>query len=138
MNYMRPWLAAAIIALVIVVGFIVSVPHTRVDLPRPPFSSASPPSAPPVTLRDSFKKGVHTITGSVEVSTACTTVSATATLERGAAEPERIQVALAIPTDTSVCLRLPTRVSFETIITAPAELPITVTINGSSATTTSS
>jgi len=135
---MRLWLAAAIIALVIAVGFFISVPHTRVDLPRPSSTSASPLSVLSVTLRDSFKKDVHTITGSVETPTACTTVSAAATLENGATGLEYIQVALVMPADTSVCLRLPTRVSFETAIAAPAGLPITVTVNGSPATTTPS
>ena len=138
MIHTRLWLSAAIIALVIVVSFVLSVPHTRRDPPRAPSLSATASSSPIVTLRDSYRKGVHTITGSIEAPNACTTVTALATLASGGSSPEHIQVALSMPKDIGVCLALPTRITFSTTLAAPADLPLTVTVNGAQATTTTS
>ncbi len=136
MSHTRLWIAATIIAFLIVVSFVFSVPHTR-DIVREP----APPSAttvPLVTLRDAFKKGLHTIIGSVEAPNACTIVTAQANLQGDASSTQSIQVALSMPVDTNVCLQLPTHMNFSTTITAPAQIPITATVNGSAATTTSS
>lgn len=136
MNHTRLWIAAGIIAFIIIAGFVFSVPHVR-DVARAPVPQAAP-IVPTVTLRDTFKKGVHTITGSLETPDACTLVTATTTLEGNASSTESILLALSMPEDTGVCLQLPTRVDFSTTIIAPALLPITATVNGSVASTTSS
>lgn len=124
----RLWIAAAIIALLVVTGFALSVPHTR-DIQEAPTASA-PASVPLVTLRDTFKKGVHTITGSLPVPNACIAVSAEAT-----STAEGILIDISAPSDEGVCLQLPTTVSFQTTLAAPAHLPFTVRVNGSVATT---
>lgn len=134
---MRLWAAAGIIALVVVVGFALSVPHTR-DLENPSAAKSVQQVIPPVVLHDSFKKGVHTITGSVEVPNACTNVTAAASLINDASHTQVIQVALSIPFDSDVCLELPTSVSFSTTLAAPADLPFTATVNGQPATSTRS
>jgi len=136
MSHTRLWIAATIIAFLIVVSFVFSVPHTR-DVVRES-APQSVTTVPLVTLRDVFKKGLHTITGSVEAPNACSIVTAQANLQGDASSTQSIQIALSMPVDTNVCLQLPTRMNFSTTITAPAQIPITATVNGLVATTTSS
>jgi hypothetical protein len=42
-----------------------------------------------------------------------------------------------MPSDSGICLQVPTRISFHTTVSAPANLPISATVNGSLASTTS-
>ena len=137
MNHMRLWASAAIIALVILVAFALSVPHTR-NVGEKFSPPAETTSVPPVTLHDSFKKGVHTITGSVEAPNACAAVSVSAALAGSASSTQSIVVAISLQSDSGVCLQLPTQMNFQATLPAPASLPITVTVNGSPATTTPS
>lgn len=137
MKYSRLWLAASIIAFVVVVGFVLSVPHTR-DVGKTEQSQSNAASAPVVSLRDLFKKGVHTITGTMEVPNACTAVTVLAALSGDTANPDGILVQISYPADIGVCLQVPTSVSFSTTISAPAGLPLTATVNGVAATTTAS
>lgn len=134
MSHRRLWISAAIIALVIIIGFVFSVPHTR-DVEEVSLRSTGPESVPEVSLRDSYRRGVHTITGSLTAPNACTEVSATAELLGSASTTESIAVRISMPADDGVCLQLPTRVSFETKLSAPAELPFTVFVNGAVAST---
>ncbi|MFA6519398.1 MAG: hypothetical protein WCT41_01070 [Candidatus Paceibacterota bacterium] len=134
MNHKRLWIAAAIIAVAIFIGFVLSVPHTR-DVGDSKFSQNAAPSVPSVSLRDSFKKGVHTITGSVEAPNACASASAKASLA-GEGSESAILVALTLKDDGGVCLQVPTRVTFSVTISAPVDLAIIATVNGESATTT--
>lgn len=136
MNRMRLWASAAIIAVVILIAFALSVPHVSdSNVEEQPAAVATIPT---VTLRDSFKKGVHTISGSLEASNACIAVSASAATTGSASSTEGILVTISLQSDSGVCLQVPTRMNFETTLSAPAALPITVTVNGSLATTTSS
>jgi hypothetical protein len=134
MNQMRLWAAAAIILLVVVIGFALSVPRTG-DLALEP-APTEDPVIPAVTFTDSFRRSVHTISGSVVAPNACAIVSATASVTGEASTTQGILVALSLTTDEGVCLQLPTPTKFETTVTAPAALPITVTVNGVVATTT--
>jgi len=134
MKHSRLWVLAAIIAFVIFTGFILSVPHTR-DVSKPLPSSVAM-DVPTVSLHDSFKKGVHTITGSLQAPNACAAVTAEATLEGAASTTGSILVALSLPRDSGVCLQVPTKINFTATINAPARLPITATVNGAAATTT--
>lgn len=136
MSHKRLWVSAIIITVIIITGFVFSVPHTR-DVAK---ISESPnvTIVPPVTLHDVFKKGMHTITGSLLTPNACTSVTATANLVGNASSTQSIRVAILMSNDTGVCLELPTHVNFSTTIAAPAYLPMTATVNGSAATTTSS
>ena len=137
MNPVRLWVSAAIITFVVLIVFALSVPHTRDSRVEAPLSPATT-SVPAVILRDVFKKGVHTISGSIEAPNACTFVSASATLVGNASSTENILVAISLSLDSGVCLQIPTRVSFQTTLVAPASLPIVVTVNGSPATMTPS
>lgn len=137
MTHRRLWTAAAIIGLFVVVGFVLSVPHTR-DAVVAPATPKETVGVPSVTLHDVFKKGLHTITGSVEAPNACATATAEASVGGTASDTQSILVAITLPADTGVCLQLPTRANFSTSVDAPAGLPITATVNGSVATTTRS
>jgi hypothetical protein len=134
MNHRRLWVAATIIALFILLGFVFSVPHTR-EVAEVFAPNATTMSTPSVSLRDSFKKGVHSFTGSLEVPDACASVSAEATLQGNASTTESILVAVTVSEDDGVCLQVPTSISFSATLEAPARLPVTVTVNGSVATT---
>lgn len=135
MTHMRLWAAAGIIACVVIVGFILSVPRVG-DGGRVPSEQGEARTVLPVSLRDTYKKGVHTITGAVKAKTACSQVDATATLKGDVANPEGIVVEIAVTDPDGVCLQLPTSVPFSTTINAPSGLPVTVTLNGANATTT--
>lgn len=137
MSHKRLWIATAIIAVVILAGFVLSVPHTR-DVVDVSSSQIAATSAPRVSLHDSFKKGVHTITGSIEAPNACASVSAQASLVGDTENASGILVALSLEKNSGVCLQIPSEISFTTTISAPARLPIITTVNGESATTTAS
>jgi len=133
MSHKRLLIAATIIAALLAVSFFFSVPHTREVTLESVVSDATP--APVVELRDTFKKGVHTITGSLSAPNACASVSASALLTE-ASSTQAISVAVSMETDTDVCLQVPTKMNFSTTLTAPARLPLVVSVNGISATTT--
>ncbi|MGD0328211.1 MAG: hypothetical protein ABSB00_00655 [Minisyncoccia bacterium] len=133
MSYKHFWVAAAILALVLAASFALSVPHTRDIIHAPPQTETA--SIPLVTAHDSFKKGLHTITGSLNAPNACTIVTAQATLLGNASSTRGILVALSMPEDIGVCLQLPTLMNFSATISASAHLPLTVTVNGSVAST---
>lgn len=135
MSHTRLWIAAAIIAAAIGIGFLFSVPHTS-DVALSEEPDAASPTAPSVALRDVFKKGVHTITGYVEAPDACATASAQALLEGDAPETRRIVVAVSLEEGEGVCLELPTRADFSATLAAPAGVPLAATVNGVAATTT--
>jgi hypothetical protein len=136
MSHTRLLISAAIIIVIVLIVFTISVPRTRdVQLNTPePEKTVNVPLA---TLSSSFKKGLYTISGSVEAPNACTTVSASASVGGNASSTESILVEVLTQTDSGVCLQIPTRVSFETTISAPANLPLTLIVNGVLATTTS-
>ncbi|MBI2096506.1 MAG: hypothetical protein HYT43_02650 [Candidatus Taylorbacteria bacterium] len=136
MNRMRLWVSAAIIALVILVVFALSVPHTRdIAVSRAPVSETE--ITPSVIVRGSFKKGVYEISGSIEAPNACAAVSASAALVNDASGNESIAVSIEMQEDSGICLQAPTRMLFQTSLSAPANLPITATVNGIPADVTS-
>ncbi|MHB0865822.1 MAG: hypothetical protein ACYC1Y_02890 [Minisyncoccota bacterium] len=135
MRHMRLRVASTIIALIILVGFAISAPHTR-DIVETFPSQTPATSTPSVTLHDVFRKGVHTITGSIEAPTPCTSLIATAAGTGSASSTTGILVTISMPPDTGVCLQQPTTLTFSTTVTAPAGVPITASVNGFTATTT--
>lgn len=134
MTHTRLLVVALILAGIILVGFVVSVPHARDG--SLPTAAVVPPSVPSVALSDSFKKGVHTITGSLSVPNSCVAIQAQATLVGTASSTQTILVAISIPEDSGVCLQQKSIGKFSTTVTAPARLPFVVTVNGTTATTT--
>ncbi|MHB8860140.1 MAG: hypothetical protein ACYC48_00180 [Minisyncoccota bacterium] len=135
MRHTRLWIIATIIAGIILISFALSVPHTR-DIVDSSAATHPTPSAPSVALHDAFKKGLHTITGSVKAPDLCTSLTATSTLSSASSTAPHILVTISMPEDTGVCLQQTSDLTFSTTITAPSDLPITVLVNGSVATTT--
>lgn len=135
MTHTRLWIAATIIAPIVLTGFLLSVPRAGdvLEVSELPIVT----NVPLVTLRDTFKKNLHTITGSIEAPNACTTVTTEASIVGNASSTENILIAISMPSDKGVCLQLPTRVTFQTTISAAAQLPIIVTVNGAPATVSS-
>lgn len=134
MKSSRLWQAATIIAVIIIVGFVISVPHTTRDTVQAPEEIVA--AVPTVTLRDAYKKGTHTVSGSLEAPNACATVFAEATYAPGAASSTgSILVALTLADDGGVCLQVPERMTFSTTVSAPVDLPIVATVNGETAST---
>lgn len=137
MNSTRLWISAAIIAFVILVTFVLSVPHTR-NVGEKFIPPAEMVDVPSVALHDTFKKGVHTISGSIEAPNACAKASAYATLTGNASTTQGILVVISVHGDSGICLQLPTQISFQTTISAPASLQLTATVNGAPASMTPS
>lgn len=135
MMHKRLWISAAIIATVVFVSFALSVPRTR-DVAEPLAMEAVEIPVPVVALQDSFKKGVRAISGSIEVQNACTTASAEASMMGDASSTPSIAIAITTVQGGGVCLQLPARATFQTEITAPADAPLIVTVNGQAASTT--
>ena len=135
MRHTRLWVTTTIIAGIILVWFLLSAPHTRDVIV--PVAEQSAISIPSVTVHDSFKKGTHTITGSLVAPTACTSLTATATFDDSASSTNRIQIDIAMPKDTGVCLQQPSTLTFSTSIAAPVNMPMVILVNGAVATTTS-
>lgn len=139
MNNLHPThlrVAAVLIACVIIAGFLVSAVRMRDARSPKPAEEAATTTVPSVALRDSFKKGVHTITGMIEVPDACTTPSVDVTLAGDASSTESILVSISLPEDAGVCLEIATQARFSATLAAPAGLPISVTVNGAGATVT--
>lgn len=127
-------LVAVIIAAVVIGGFFLSAPHARevrVSAVRP----AAPSTTPAVSIKDSYKKGVHTLTGSVTAPDACVTVSANATFATSS-ETQEIDLDLSMPATDGLCLTVATEAPFKTTVSAPAGIPVVVRVNGAPATTT--
>jgi len=138
MTRARLTISTVIIAGIILIVFAFSVPRTRDVTPESSLSTEST-STPVVIVRDSYRKGVHTITGTLEALDACTTVEASATpVGDEPATPTAIALALTTVESTGVCLELPTLIEFKTTVEAPADLPINVTVNGVAVTATPS
>ncbi len=136
MQTRRFWAAAGIIAIIIIGGFALSVPHTRDfgQIARVPQPATSTPA---VAYTDTYRRGTHAISGTVLAPDACTTVTASATTT-AAASSTAIALSIEIPLDSGVCLQLPTKIPFSATVSAPKNAPITVTVNGTVATTTAS
>jgi hypothetical protein len=131
---MRLWAAALILAALIIVGFVLSVPHAREV--REAGGELGASTTPLVSLHDVYKKGVHTITGSVMAPDACTQVSVEATLSD--LSSSTILLALTMPPDEGPCLTIPTPTPFTTSLTAPRDALVEVRVNGLIASSTSS
>lgn len=135
MNHTRLWVVATIIGGIILVSFALSAPHAREVSPiAGPGDTTT--STPTVALHDAFRRGVHTITGSIEAPNPCTTVSVDAVPVGDASSTTGILVEVTLPQDSGVCLQIPSPLSFSTTITAPEGLPVSATVNGATATTT--
>lgn len=135
MKLSRLWTAAGIIGVVILVMFVLSVP--RVSEVQTSVNESVPSIITPVVkISDVYKKGSHTIKGSIVTKDACTTVEVTAAGNNGNASSTEILLAIKTLETSGVCLQIPTAIQFVTTVNAPSNLPITVTVNDTLASTT--
>lgn len=135
MRHTKLWVLATILATILIASFVISVPRTR-DVVLKPVVQEKVAIIPSMTLHDSFKKGLHTITGTITAPNPCTEVSAKATLDGSASSTQSILIAVTMPESTGICLERVAKLPFSVTLTAPARLPIVVTVNGTPATTT--
>lgn len=133
MKYSRLWISAVIIAVVVLISFAFSVPRAYDGIK--PTETTITPVAPFVTVRDIFKKGTHTISGSIEAPNACTTIDTQVLYI--ASSTEHILVTISMPEDVGICLEVPAVLKFSATVDAPAGLPTIVMVNGMTASTTS-
>jgi hypothetical protein len=134
MRHIRLRITATIIGCIILAVFLLSAPHTR-EIVNKESSISIASTTPVVPLSDSYKKGVHTITGLITAPTVCTTLSVDASLIDRDSTPS-ILLTLSLPKDVGICLQRETSLRFSKTITAPANLPIITTVNGVVASTT--
>lgn len=131
---MRLRAAAAILAAVILIGFLISAPRTS-EAPVALEAAVAPTIVPEVTLKDVYKKGTHTISGSLAAPNACASVEASATQTTDTSGAEHILVAVTLTEGEGTCLEVPTVMTFSTTLAAPQGLPLRATVNGAPATT---
>jgi hypothetical protein len=122
------WIVSGIVIAVVIAAFLFSVPRTT-EIPEdvPAVSSVAVPS---VLVEDSVRRGVHTLSGSIEAPDACSTVVAQASYEGADTENAHILLAVTLTLSEGVCLEVPTRMRFTATVTAPAGVPIEATVNG--------
>ncbi len=135
MNYTRLSILATVIVGIIIAVFLLSAPHTR-DVKNTTLSTVKLVSVPSIYIKDAFRKGKHTITGSITMSTPCTSLLATANATGSASTTIGILLKINMPKDTGICLQQPLKTSFSTTVIAPKSATITITVNGAIATTT--
>jgi hypothetical protein len=135
MTHTRLWVLATIIACIILVGFIISVPHTR-DIPGEKRVEEVTSTTPSVSIRDVYRKGTHTLTGTVLAPNPCTTLTASAAVS-GATGSQSIILTISMPKDAGICIQQETSLTFSTTVAADPDLPIIATLNGVPATVNS-
>jgi hypothetical protein len=135
MTHTRLWIAATIIAALIVGGFILSVPHTH-DVAEPQDTAATT-IVPVVKVHDVYRKGTHTITGTVQAPNPCTTLAANAALTGDASSTQAIELTLTMPEDTGICVQQIVSLPFSATIAGPMNAPIRASVNGTPASVTS-
>ena len=134
MSPRRLRILAIIILGILVIGFILFVPRGTVQSPS--VVSNAEDQAAAVIVSDSFKKGTHTITGSIEVRNACVGVAAEASVQGDPTQPAGILIAVTRTPTEGICLELPTKVTFQKKVSAPKGTPISATVDGKPASTT--
>lgn len=129
------WVALLCVGIVLLAAYSISVERAReVAVPAPKVAAEAPPVALD-SYADSYRRGTHTVSGSVAVPTPCYVVTAAATTD-ASSTPERIRVDISAPPDTGSCLMLPDTKPFSVTATAPADADISLYVNGALATTT--
>jgi hypothetical protein len=128
MMHQRIWLLGGSIAFVILASFLFSVPRTTEVAEAPP--SSPEVEVPRLTLKDTFRRGVHTLSGSVEAPNACAEVAASATYEESDTENAHILLAATLTLTEGLCLEILTKIPFAATVSAPANTPIVATVNG--------
>lgn len=129
MSTRRLRILALIILGALIAGFVILVPRGKVQSPTADAASTTS-GIPEVTLVDSFKKGTHTISGSIVVYNACVAVATEALVIEDGANPSGIQISITRAPSEGICLELPTRIPFEKKVKAPRGLALTALVDG--------
>ncbi|MFZ1987520.1 MAG: hypothetical protein WAV21_00600 [Minisyncoccia bacterium] len=132
---MRVWIAAGVFIVVGIGAFFVFVFRTGEDVPLEKDTEISAPVMTDLTFTHTYKTGTHTIRGAVTVPTRCITVAAKAIVD-ASSTPENIRLDLTAPSETGVCLRLPTNASFSVTAQANEDATLSIFENGVLATST--
>lgn len=127
MSHKRLYIAAAIVAVLVLISFLISVPRAEdgAEVARTEETSTVPSE---ISLSSVYNKGAYTISGAVLAPDACTSATTEARLVGDPATG--IEVAITLSESDDVCLEIPTMTRFSLSLTAPAELPIAATVNG--------
>jgi hypothetical protein len=131
-------IAAGLIACLILAAFLAVI--LRVQMVQAPVAPAGPAAAatttPVVALRDTYRRGVHTLSGALTLPDACIVPTATSTYTGTASTTGIIALDISYAPDQGVCLELPTQATFSTTVAAPEAAAVVTTVNGVIATTT--
>lgn len=135
MSHRRLAIAAGIVIAIVFGGFLISAPRAREARETTTINTKDEATTTaPVSVKDVYKKGVHTLSGTVTAPDACASVSASAVFASG---NQAIALNISMPPPTGVCLTIPTDIPFRAVVTAPEDTPIAVFVNGVNATTSS-
>jgi hypothetical protein len=131
---MRPaWIAIGtffVVVLCAVLFFAIRITEGPSQAVRKTATASS--SVTLLSVKDSYSKGTHTVSGSVLVPTVCTPLTATSSVSETA-----IRVDVNSTEDTKVCLQLPATTTFKISADADIDTPVQIYVNGTLATTTS-
>ena len=123
MPHLRTVLAGGIILFVLIGGFMLFVPRANESEEEPAISQHQEP--PTVSLANTYAEGTRTLSGTLMVPTACSTLDASASLEGNA-----VALSLSVPDISGVCLEIPEERSFSVSLEAPEDASIAVFVNG--------
>jgi hypothetical protein len=127
---MRTALGVFVGVIVLVILFVLFVPHSNEEEELLPINEG-PSEVYEVVLNTTYDEGLYDIEGSIVAPTPCTHVSATALVIPGT--PDTVQVNIAMPPDTDICLQVLTEMPFEVSIEARENARIEASVNGAQA-----
>lgn len=134
---MRIWIGVGVFLGVLIIAFAFFVFRITEGPVTPTVSEPAVTIISDVrNVADTYKKGVHTVHGTVTVPTACTEIEANASVDSESSSTPVIRVDLSAESDTGTCLMLPTNKTFSVQATLTGSAPIAVYVNGVLATTT--
>ena len=126
---MKIWMVAAAVVAVLIVGFIIVVPHTNEDIR---VREVAAPIVPPVFIHDAYKKGLHTLAVSVAAANPCAVVQGHSVLvpRPASSSPAVASVALTIAEDSGVCLQSVATTTLSFSLAGPSTVQLIATVNG--------
>jgi hypothetical protein len=131
---LRLALTVFLAVMIVIASFAFFTPHANKNVELAPVAEKLTITLPNVRYSDTYKKGIHTINGSVSAPTPCTELSASLGVASGT--PELISVTLLMPRDTGICLQRSTTLPFTVSTPASAKADIEILVNGMLATST--
>lgn len=114
-------------AVLVVSGYALFIPQTNKDEVVAPVEG-NPEPAPIVTLDATYRRGVHTISGTIEAPTPCTLVGVESAV--ASSTPASITVSLTLTPDEDICVQVVTPLPFSVTAAAPEDAVIAVTVQG--------